>query len=141
MHPPPAIPASTGEGYAGLGANPSTLSQRPLKTGGQTSQVGGTESEAENQKTLTHYGRGGMGEIAKQLATDTTEAQDLVSAFGVGNVARVPRSFTTVRGPIGGSDPNYVNHATSAERAGDISESGLQTYRPQEFNRSECVAG
>ena len=74
-----------------------------------------------------------MGEIAKQLATDTTEAQDLVSAFGVGNVARVPRSFTTVRGPIGGSDPNYVYHATSAERAGDISESGLQTYRPHEF--------
>ena len=46
-------------------------------------------AKAENQKTLEAYGRGGMGEIAKQLATDTTEPQDLYGAFGVGNIKGV----------------------------------------------------
>lgn len=88
MQPPPAIPAATGEEYAGLGGDPSHLATT-LKNWWTNQPSWLEKAKAENLKTTDAFQRGGMGEIAKQLATDTNEAQDLYGAFGVGNIKGV----------------------------------------------------
>ena len=82
-------------------------------------------ARAENQRTAETFQRGGMGEIAKQLATDTTEAQDLYGAFGVGNVKGVrlrPKigdlaATDTPPAPIGHNQPPPEMRLTLGELA------------------------
>ena len=81
-------PVSTGEEYAGLGGDPSHLATT-IKNWWTNQPSWLDRARTENQKTSEAFQRGGMGEIAKQLATDTTEAQDLAGSFGVGNIKGV----------------------------------------------------
>ena len=64
-------------------------------------------AKAENQRSAEAFQRGGMGEIARQLATDTTEAQDLAGGFS-GNIRVATKGLT---GFVPGTvlAPEYAN--------------------------------
>ena len=65
------------------------------------------KAKAENQRTAEAFQRGGMGAIAQQLATDTTEAQDLAGGFGgnIKGVGKWPTGFAPGSMFAPGKDP------------------------------------
>ena len=68
-------------------------------------------ARTENQRTAEVFQRGGMGEIARQLATDTTEAQELGGGFGIGKVKSVGGRVQSPTGFAPGAvlAPEYAN--------------------------------
>jgi hypothetical protein len=67
-----------------------------------------SRAQVENQKTTEAFQRGGMGEIAKQLATDTKEAQDLGGGFTVGRIGSVGGRWPTGFAPGSVLSPDYA---------------------------------
>jgi hypothetical protein len=92
FQPPPAPRTGTGEEYAGLGGDPTALATT-LKNWWTNQPSWIEKAKAENQKTLEAYNLGGIGEVARQTAYSVPAAEDLVGAFGVGNVKGVGKAL------------------------------------------------
>ena len=82
------------------------------------------KAQAENQRTSEAFQRGGMGAIAQQLATDTTEAQDLAGGFGgnIKGVGKWPTGFAPGSMFAPGKDPQLWSPISKTKLEKPLSE-------------------